>query len=96
MGGFADAIAGGGDDPVEKACWLYDNSYIGFLNRDNWNEANLLHVVCYGATIECEKKWMCEYDVRRMGREGRPQQLLIILENTSIFPLNVVGVSYVT
>lgn len=22
MGGFADAIAAGGDDPIEKACWL--------------------------------------------------------------------------
>ena len=34
MGGFGDAIAGGGEDPVEKACWMFDNSYLGFLNRD--------------------------------------------------------------
>ena len=23
-----------GDDPIEKSCWMYDSSYIGFLNRD--------------------------------------------------------------
>ena len=34
MTGFGDAIAGGGDDPIEKATWMYDQSYIGFLNRD--------------------------------------------------------------
>lgn len=34
MGGFGDAIAGGGEDPIEKTCWMYDNSYIGFINKD--------------------------------------------------------------
>ena len=29
MGG--DAIAGGGDDLIEKACWMFDMSYIGYL-----------------------------------------------------------------
>ncbi len=34
MDGFGDAIAGGGYDPIEMACWMYDNTYIGYLNRD--------------------------------------------------------------
>ena len=42
MTGFGDAIAGGGEDPIEKACWMFDNTYIGYLNRDK-QETDVVH-----------------------------------------------------
>ena len=44
MDGFGDAIAGGGDDEIEKACWMFDNSYIGFLNSDKQNPELVYHM----------------------------------------------------
>ena len=44
MDGFGDAIAGGGEDEIEKAVWMHDNSYIGFLNSDKQNPDIVNHM----------------------------------------------------
>ena len=32
MAGFGDAIAGGGEDPIEKACWMYEGGPPGSVH----------------------------------------------------------------